>query len=57
METRQEDMERIKAKAKVTNSVDAFAVQTGQMSASNARSIEVEFLVDTGAAMLCLPVV
>ena len=49
-------MGRILQKAKLQNSGDVMAVQEGYITADKIRSLEVEFLVDTGAAMLCLPI-
>ena len=48
-------MGRINVTATLTNSVDAGAAQMGLLPASKVRKLDVEFLVDTGAAMLCLP--
>ena len=49
-------MGKIVQKAKLENSGDVLAVQEGYITADKIRSLEVEFLVDTGAAMICLPV-
>jgi clan AA aspartic protease len=40
--------------ANLTNSADAIAVRSGSLSKSKVRQTQVEFLVDTGAAMICL---
>jgi clan AA aspartic protease len=48
-------MGRTLLKAHVTNVVDVLAVTTNSKQSSDVRAIDVEFLVDTGAAMLCLP--
>ncbi len=41
--------------ATLTNSTDIGAAEMGAIDASKVRRLEVEFLVDTGAAMICLP--
>jgi len=48
-------MGRTLLKAHVTNVVDVLAVTTNSKKSSDVPAIDVEFLVDTGAAMLCLP--
>jgi predicted aspartyl protease len=39
----------------VRNAGEVFAAEQGLIPSENVRTLEVEFLVDTGAAMLCLP--
>ncbi|HEU0011651.1 MAG TPA: retropepsin-like aspartic protease [Verrucomicrobiae bacterium] len=51
---KKDDMGRIIQKAKLTNSGDLAAVREGRIKPGKVRSVEVELLVDTGAAMLCL---
>lgn len=48
-------MGRTTAKIKVTNTYDLMRVVDGVLPASAVRSIEVEAMVDTGAAFVCLP--
>ncbi|MBI3874900.1 MAG: retropepsin-like domain-containing protein [Verrucomicrobia bacterium] len=48
-------MGKIIQRAKLTNSGDLEAVHAGFISADKIRQTEVDFLVDTGAAMICLP--
>ncbi len=48
-------MGRIVQKAKLQNVGDLCGVQEGYLKPSEIREAEVEFLVDTGAAMLSLP--
>jgi predicted aspartyl protease len=48
-------MGKIMQKTIVINAGDLYAVKSGLMPAHIVRQIEVNFLVDTGAAMLCLP--
>jgi len=47
-------MGKIIQRAKLTNSGDAAAVRRGLLAPDQVRSIDVDFLVDTGAAMLCV---
>jgi predicted aspartyl protease len=47
---------KILQKAQVTNAADLLAVEFGYAQLTQVRGTEVEFLVDTGAAMLCLPI-
>jgi len=49
------DMGKIIQQARLSNSAQMAAVRTGKLVRSRVRSLELEFLVDTGAAMLCLP--
>ena len=49
-----EDMGKIIQRAHLCNSAQMAAVRAGKLPRSRARSLEVDFLVDTGAAMLCL---
>ena len=49
-------MGKIIQKAKIQNTLDLGIAKTGQIPADQVREIEVELLVDTGAAMLCLPI-
>lgn len=48
-------MGRVNVDAWVTNSADVYAAKEGLHSASDVRQVQVTFLVDTGAAMVCLP--
>ncbi len=48
-------MGKILQKGTVRNAGEVFAAESGLIAADAVRSVEVEFLVDTGAAMLCLP--
>jgi predicted aspartyl protease len=48
-------MGKILQKATLQNVIDLGAVQRGYIKPSEVRSVEVEFTVDTGAAMICLP--
>jgi predicted aspartyl protease len=41
--------------ARLQNTVDAGAARAGYIDATQIRALELEMLVDTGAAMLCLP--
>ena len=43
-------------KAIIENAYDIGAVKEGYISEDKIRRMEVEFLVDTGAAMVCLPI-
>jgi predicted aspartyl protease len=47
-------MGRIIQKARLLNSVDASQALAGKLSSSKIRRVDVDLLVDTGAAMLCL---
>ncbi len=38
------------------NAGDLFAVDEGYIENDKVRKLEVDFLVDTGAAMICLPI-
>ena len=49
-------MGKIVQKAKIQNTSDLCAVKSGYIQADQVREIDVEFIVDTGAAMLCLPI-
>jgi predicted aspartyl protease len=49
------DMAKIIQRARLSNSAQMAAVRAGKLARSRVRSLEVEFLVDTGGAMLCLP--
>jgi len=49
------EMGKIIQKARLSNSAQMAAVRAGKLARSRVRSLEVDFLVDTGAAMLCLP--
>jgi len=49
-------MGKILQKASVTNAADLLAVEFGYAKLPQVRATEDEFLVDTGAAMLCLPI-
>ena len=48
------DMGKIIQKARLENSADLAAMRDGRLPRGKVRSVEVELLVDTGAAMLCL---
>ncbi len=48
-------MGRITASIKVENAIDLALVQQGLRSSQEARSVELETIVDTGASLLCLP--
>jgi predicted aspartyl protease len=48
-------MGRIIQQAILQNTADVSAVQAGYIDASQIRRLALELLVDTGAAMLCLP--
>ncbi len=47
-------MGKIIQKARLLNSADASQALAGKLSQSKVRHLEVELLVDTGAAVLCL---
>jgi len=47
-------MGRVFQKALLQNKVDVFKFQAGDIKETAIQSLEVEFLVDTGAAMICL---
>jgi predicted aspartyl protease len=49
-----QDMGKIVQKARLQNSADMAAVLAGTIKAGKVRAADVELLVDTGAAMLCL---
>ena len=49
-----QEMGKIIQKARLENSADLAAMREGQLPSQNVRAVEVELLVDTGAAMLCL---
>ena len=49
-------MGKIIQKAIIENAYDIGAVKEGYISEYKIRRMEVEFLVDTGAAMVCLPI-
>ena len=49
-----QDMGKIIQKARLENSADLAAMRDGRLPRDKVRSVEVELLVDTGAAMLCL---
>ena len=49
-------MGKIQQKAKLSNAGDIYRAESGDITDTQVRAIEVEFLVDTGAAMVCLPV-
>jgi predicted aspartyl protease len=51
---RKKEMGKIIQTARLLNSVDAGEALTGKRPAQTIRQVEVELLVDTGAAMLCL---
>jgi clan AA aspartic protease len=54
-QTEKKIMGKIIQKAALQNSADLRGVREGYMKPSEVRETEVEFLVDTGAAMLSLP--
>lgn len=43
-------------RAEVSNAVDVYTALAGKGPEGGVRTLSVEFLVDTGAAMVCLPV-
>lgn len=47
-------VERIVQKARLENTVDTGAARAGKLPRNKIRQVEVDLLVDTGAAMLCL---
>ncbi|MBM3882779.1 MAG: aspartyl protease [Verrucomicrobia bacterium] len=49
------DVGKIIQKARLSNSAQMAAVRAGKLPRSRVRSLEVAFLVDTAAAMICLP--
>ncbi|HUI62694.1 MAG TPA: retroviral-like aspartic protease family protein [Steroidobacteraceae bacterium] len=49
-----QDMRKIVQKARLENSADMAAVLAGKIKPGKVRAADVELLVDTGAAMLCL---
>jgi hypothetical protein len=55
LRTREDAMGRTVVTAKLTNVRDMGVADSGLDPSTHVRQIEVEFLVDTGAAMLCLP--
>jgi len=48
-------MGRVFQKALLQNSGEIFEFKKGLIDESSIKSLEVEFLVDTGAALICLP--
>jgi predicted aspartyl protease len=48
-------MGKIIQRGVVRNAGEVFAAENGLIDVGAIRSVEVDFLVDTGAAMLCLP--
>jgi len=48
-------MGRVLQKALVQNSRDVLNFQDGLIKEADIKSLEVEFMVDTGAAFICLP--
>jgi predicted aspartyl protease len=48
-------MGRVTQRVIITNAIDALDVVRGQIAMSDIRSTELEMIVDTGAAMVCLP--
>jgi len=48
-------MGRVFQKALVQNSGDVLDFQKGLIKESDIKSLEVEFMVDAGAAFICLP--
>lgn len=48
-------MGKIIQKARLRNSGDLSVARSGKLPLHKVRALEVEFLVDTGAAMICLP--
>ncbi|TGM96096.1 retroviral-like aspartic protease family protein [Leptospira dzoumogneensis] len=48
-------MGRIYQKAELQNTMDILDHKNGRIPSENIRKLELEFLVDTGAAMICLP--
>ncbi len=49
------DMGRVLQTAMLRNSADLVYAQQGKLLMDEVRSLEVEFLVDTGASYICLP--
>ena len=49
------DMGRIVQRTTVINSGQQFAADNSLLDREKVKSIEVDFLVDTGASMICLP--
>ncbi|MCS7210545.1 MAG: retropepsin-like aspartic protease [Chloroherpetonaceae bacterium] len=49
------EMGRVKQTAFLQNSADLVQAQEGKLPIEKVRSLEVEFVVDTGAAYICLP--
>ncbi|TGK01039.1 aspartyl protease [Leptospira semungkisensis] len=48
-------MGKIHQKAEIENTLDLLACKTGELPQEKVRKVALEFLVDTGAAMVCLP--
>jgi predicted aspartyl protease len=48
-------MGKIIQKARLQNSGDLSAARSGRLPLGKVRALDVEFLVDSGAAMICLP--
>ncbi|MCS6989741.1 MAG: retroviral-like aspartic protease family protein [Chloroherpetonaceae bacterium] len=48
-------MGRVRQTAFLRNSADLVQAQEGKLPIEKVRSLEVEFLVDTGASYVCLP--
>ena len=48
-------MGKIKQVFEITNVKDLILFEEGHLSKEEVRSMPIEFLIDTGAAMLCLP--
>ncbi len=49
------DMGRVLQTAMLRNSADLVYAQQGKLPMDEVRSLEVEFMVDTGASYICLP--
>ncbi|TGM10751.1 hypothetical protein EHQ81_18210 [Leptospira selangorensis] len=49
------DLGRIYQKAELENTADVLAYKSGNLVQDRIRKVEIEFLVDTGASMVCLP--
>jgi len=48
-------MGRVFQKALIQNSADIFKNQEGLIEEGDIKSLDIEFLVDTGASLICLP--
>lgn len=48
-------MGKIKSEVQITNFSDLILLEHGYLTKTQVRTLKIELLVDTGAAMVCLP--